>query len=251
MSDQSCPGCGEDERLHGRTVDDDIEVTCATCGSTWLRGTPHCRECGRAGGVTLPQRMTRHPRGTLLAVVGVRDTLLCPTCDRAVVDAALNHNDLVPEGYVSRFLRGVGAGPAAAATNVATSPAKPRRERRADTSVRVALPEPTPRPAPARVVDPTVRQATEAFLEATDEQVDSVVLVLLGTLVGASTRVSALDDSGAADRVAEWLERTWGPTSGERRAAAAATLRHTFGHWLEQGWLAGDALLEALGSEQH
>lgn len=92
------------------------------------------------------------------------------------------------------------------------------------------------------MVDPTVRQATEAFLEATDDQADSVVLVLLGTLLGASTRVSALDTAQTADRVVEWLDRTWGSAPSERRTAAVVTLRSTFGHWRQQGWLGTDAL---------
>jgi hypothetical protein len=247
VSDRSCPGCGESDALHGRPRGDDIEVTCGSCGSIWMRGAARCRGCGRADGVTLPQRMTRHPRGTLLAVVGVRDTLLCPVCDRDVVDAALSRKDPVPEGYVSRFLRGASPeGAAAPGPAPGTSAAPPRKDRRGPTSVRVGVPEQSRGGTPERMVDPTVRQATEAFLDATDDEVDSVVLVLLGTLLGASTRVSALGTARTADRVVEWLDRTWGSAPSERRTSAAGTLRSMFGHWREQGWLDSDVLLDAL-----
>ncbi len=253
MSGVTCPACGETERLRGRRASDarpgegsehpGIEVECEACGHRWPRGAPRCRSCGREGGVEVTQQMTRHPRGTLLAVTGHRRVRLCPDCDAAVLRAATERHRPAPEGYVSRFGYGdrppPSSGPTGSPSPPERAPAAPRTARR--------RPDPTPRPGPRRPQPspsaprgPTLRQATESFLQEAGTVPDPVVLVLWGAHVGASTRLSALDTEGAAADLAQWVGRTWAKGSAVRREAAVATLVAAVDHWRGHGWLAQD-----------
>jgi hypothetical protein len=236
MHETACPACGETEALRGRPHDGNIAVTCERCGAEWMRGAPRCRKCGRPDGVELPQRMTRHPRGTLLAVVGVREVPLCVECDAEVVGPALQHRRPIPEGYVSRFLYGEPSRDQRPTTAVRSKPA-PRRsqERRQQVQQVVQIPSPAVRPEP-QITDPTLRQATEEFLEAAGGGADSLTMVLLGSKLGPSTRLSALDTEKTALFLAAWVEGTFGGRE-DRRRQAVATLRQAVAYWSKRGWI--------------
>jgi hypothetical protein len=246
-----CPSCGESERLAGTRADDDIEVTCQTCGHRWLRGSPRCRACGGDEVVTGMRLMTRQPRGNQLAVVGHREVPLCPRCD---AEALRDGGRLVPEGYVSRFLFGRDdprpVQPARRSTK-ASAPGGPRSEVPSGSSPAPSsgsssarTPHATPQPskdaepaAPVRV--PTVRQAIESFLEATPSA-EPLTMVMLGRHLGPSARLEELDHPGKQQQLERWFSTTWGTRPDDRRAAAAASLTGAVDHWREQGWLSGD-----------
>jgi hypothetical protein len=191
MSELSCPGCGESEHLVGRRTRDGIEVTCETCGARWDRGAVRCRSCGGAASVTARQRMTRQPRGTLLAVVGMREVTLCPDCDR---------------GPWTRCRRAAGRFPRG--TSPGSSSARCPSDRR--------WPNP-PDPLHPRVT-----------------------VVVLGTMLGSSTRLSQVDDDQTAGALRAWLDRTWGAQAGPRRDHAVGTVRAALGYWRERAWLSRD-----------
>ncbi len=249
MPEPACPACGESEALRGRASGEDIAITCGQCGAEWLRGEPRCKLCGRPGGVSAPQRMTRDPRGTLLAVVGVRQVPLCSTCDSEVLIAATRRHQPVPEGYVSRFLFGaVEERPARQSPPGASHP----QRRAADSVSRAVRPAPAP-PAPStappqtgvpsRPTDPTLRQATEAFLNEAGSSSDGLTMVLWGTEVGAATRLSRIDTPETAGDLARWVEETFG-SCPERREQAVDVLRRATSYWTAQGWLKLDLTAE-------
>lgn len=243
MSVEPCPQCGEAEELRGTQGADagQIDLECLACGHRWARGALRCRSCTGEASVELPQQMTRHPRGTLLAVTGHRRVRLCPTCDAEVVRDGYDSRRPIPEQYVSRFVYGDPRERAPVHPPSPPSPARTQRPARdADPAAERRPPAPpAPAPAPAVPTDPTVRQATEAFLEQADAP-DPVTLVLWGQEVGANTRLSRLDADGAEHRPDVWLERTFGTQSEQRRALARATLAAAFTHWRESGWLRQD-----------
>lgn len=250
MPETACPACGETEALQGRPTGEDIAITCGQCGAEWMRGEPRCKQCGRTGGVSAPQRMTRHPRGTLLAVVGVRQVPLCSTCDSEVLTAAMQRHQPVPEGYVSRFLFGAIEERPAEPPRPKASPHSHRRA--ADTVSRTVRPAPTtPAPSTAppqtrassRPADPTVRQATEAFLNEAGSSSDGLTMVLLGTKIGAATRLSRIDTPETAGELARWVGETFG-TRSEQREQAVDVLRRATTYWTAQGWLKLDLTAE-------
>jgi hypothetical protein len=246
MPGPSCPSCGEATALSGRPQGADIEITCDSCGTRFLRGERRCEACGSPGAVEAEQRMTRHPRGNMLAVVGVRNVPLCPRCDGEVLADAQAQRRPVPEGYVSRFLYGE----VEELRPVRTMPKRlaGRPVPRSGGSQVVRLPEtdgPPRSQAAPRLVDPTVRQGIEQFLLQADQSADRLVLVLLGALLGPSTRVSSLDSPLTQGQVAVWFEEHWGRRSGRTgREAVRLTLVSLAGFWQDQGWvsldLAGD-----------
>lgn len=88
-------------------------------------------------------------------------------------------------------------------------------------------------------MDPTVRQATEAYLEEAGSPTDALTMVLLGTKLGASTRVSRLDTQATAFELTRRVDQTYGGRR-EQRAHAIAVLLRAFGYWQEKGWLTHD-----------
>jgi hypothetical protein len=248
----TCPTCGEAQKLTGHVVEGDIEVHCGSCGATFARGARRCQSCGRTGHVEAEQRMTRHPRGTLLAVVGVRAVPLCPVCDDEVLNAFQARRALVPDGYVSRFLVGdaeptpIGAldqGPSTPSPESRTSSDQMRRPRRRDQPGHVARPvvaKPVRRTT--TLTDPTVRQAIESFLARKGTEADSACLVLLGAHLGVSTRLSALDVPAKAQAVSEWFEQRWGKrrSSSNARPEALQTVVAVADYWRSQGWISTD-----------
>ena len=250
MPGPSCPTCGEVVALSGRPEGADIEITCDSCGGRFLRGERRCQACGSTGAVEVEQRMTRHPRGNMLAVVGVRTVPLCPKCDGEVLGDAQAQRRPVPEGYVSRFLYGE-------VEEFRPVPTRPKRlggprGHRPGVARVARLPEPDAparSEAPPRLADPTVRQAIEQFLLQVEQAADSVTLVLLGAFLGPSTRVSSLDSSLTQAQVAAWFEDRWGKRSAQAgREAVLQTLTSLAGYWQHQGWvsldLAGDLRVE-------
>lgn len=259
-----CPACGENERLRGRAVGDDIEVTCETCGAQWLRGAARCNACGRADVVTRPQVMTRHPRGNQLAIVGRRDLPLCPACDADAIAESEAGNRPVPETYVSMFLFGRRlprhvprkpatvapasrsdatpderrTGPSAPAARTASAP-------KTDEQPRAQSPAPAWPEAPSRATNeqslarPTVRQAIEAYLSASPDA-DSLAMLFLGQHLGPASRLDSLDRPDAAESLLRWFDATWDTRQDERRRAAAAAITAAVDHWRAQGWLTKD-----------
>lgn len=234
MPEPICPACGESQALTGRPVEGDIVITCGRCGAEWERGAPRCKRCGREGGTSAPQQMTRHPRGTLLAVVGVRQTLLCSDCDSEVLADFLERRKPVPEGYVSQFLYG---GPRKPASQPAPQPT--RKPRSAKSSSAVARPAPAAKHEPPPVADPTLRQATEAFLGEAGAEASSLTMVLLGSKLGPSTRLSHLDTEATAGDLQRWVAETFASRE-DQREAAVRTLKQATRYWLDRGWLTRD-----------
>ncbi len=224
-----CPACGERERLGGTPREGDIEIRCEVCGSTWLRGSPRCRACGGEESVSRPQLMTRHPRGTLLSVVGRREVLLCPRCDAAVLGSGQASGPPVPEGYVSRFLSGAQPERAPAAPRLQGE--SQRSERRAAAPGR-KRPRPAPPPTASAPELPTVRQGIERFLGVHPEA-DSLAMLLLGQQLGPSSRLHQLDDA-TAHRLAAWARSTW-PDAATRSGAISA-IHAAAAYWVRQGW---------------
>ena len=215
----------------------DIEISCLVCGERWLRGDPVCKSCGRSGGEPARQNMTRHPRGTLLAVVGAKDVVVCPDCDSGVIEA-VRRGLPIPEDYRPRFI--VGRQPVV--EPVPRSLRRPNRAPRTATGERVAAPRPPAREK-APLTDPTVRQATAAYLEAVPDA-DALTLTLLGAALGPATRLSVLDRDPDALRsqVISWAERDLGRYSAQRRSEVLDQVRLAFGYWSEQGWFAASSV---------
>jgi hypothetical protein len=237
MAVTACPACGETERLLGRTIEGDIEVTCGECGARWMRGAPRCKTCGAAEAISVEQRMTRHPRGTLLSVVGVREVPLCSDCDADVLATALRDKQPVPEGYVSRFLFDAKSRrPSPKPTPTPPRTSKPARATTQATTVSDSRPGP---PAPPPLTDPTVRQAVELYLGEAEGPSDSIALVLFGSEFGSSTRLRSLDSDETSQRIAEWVQRTWGART-EQRTRAVETLCAAFGYWRSREWVTRD-----------
>lgn len=179
--------------------------------------------------------MTRHPRGTLLAVIGVHQVRVCPACDAEVAEEARARHRPLPDGYRSRFVHGDDA---EASGEPATAKPAPKKKRSGSTYVgQVGA---SPAPSPPGPEDPTLRQATEAFLSESGDPAHSLAMVMLGAHLGPATRLSAIS-LDAAD-LADFVDRTWG--SGGNRAQAAAALRAAFGYWHAKGWIATDPSLD-------
>ncbi len=242
----SCPFCAESERLRGRAVEGDIEVTCESCGARWLRGAPRCGQCGGSEVEVRPQLMTRQPRGNQVAIVARREVPLCPRCDADALVASVSGNRTVPEGYVSAFLFGgqrASSTPASSDGHEAAAPSRratrrptaPRQTRVAERD-HSAAPVPETKGAPATA--PTVRQAVEAYLTSAPDA-DSLTLVLLGQHLGPSTRLDSLGPE-AADRMQRWFQSTWGSQPASRRDHAAVALVGAIAHWRQHGWLSTD-----------
>jgi hypothetical protein len=199
--------------------------------------------------------MTRYSRGTLLAVVGMREVPLCPACDQDVVSRVVERGQPIPDGYASRFLRGdvdpaspvdiltapvrmpPPAPPTDAPTPVSAGRPDPVSDPESAPAARVGAPKPPP--VPAKLQNPTVRQATEAFLRDAEGPADSLCLVLLGTELGASTRLTSLGQD-TARLLATWVPATFKDAASARRASAERTIRDLVDHWLGEGWLETD-----------
>jgi hypothetical protein len=242
-----CPHCGEEQRLTGRPDGAGIRVTCEVCETTWRRGEPRCKGCGRTGGVPHRQVMTRTPRGNQLAVVGHREIVLCPVCDADAVAAA--RTAAVPEHYVSVFLAGrapdreeqrAEAGPPRAAIpapdtsppDVAERDSEAAPAARARPEARGAVRPPTP-PSASASAQPTIRQAVEDFMTAHPGS-DSLALLLVGRQLGPSLRVSGLDEPERVQALRAWVDDTWPDV--DRNRVARATVAGLVGHCHSRGW---------------
>ena len=244
--EQSCPTCGETERLRGQRDGDQIRVTCEACGHSWLRGQLTCRTCGGHDIVHRPQPMSRTPRGNQVAIVGWREVALCRSCDAEVAEESLGKNRPVPESYVPRAAlnpatvtstRPTGSTkrpttrPAPPPTSAGTSPA-----RAPDTSTTPARVSPAKKEPSPSAADPTARQAIEAFLTAAGTAADSLTMLMLGTHLGPASRLSDLGRAEASETLRRWFDHTW-PSSNPRRVIAMASVRAALDHWAEQGWI--------------
>lgn len=87
MRQLSCPNCGEDDQVSGRSRGDLIELTCGSCGHSWTRDpAPACPTCGRKDLHPAVAAIVEKSRGTQLSIVGTRDIALCPTCDSETIE---------------------------------------------------------------------------------------------------------------------------------------------------------------------
>jgi hypothetical protein len=246
----SCPACGESEALRGTPAGDDIAVTCESCDATWMRGAPRCKTCGGDDIVPRPQAMARNPRGNQLAFVGWREVPLCRLCDAEVLTAYLTTNQPIPEGYVSACL--VGPKDRVPETPVAPRRARPARAGRTSTKATASEPgppqkplSPARKPAPGKATEPlTVRQAIEAFLKSGASDADATAMLMLGTHLGSSNRLTTLEGAAAAAALQAWFERTWGSRGGRGADTARRAVTAAVDHWREQGWLGDDFAAE-------
>lgn len=230
-----CRACGEKEDIDGTAEDGGIRLHCQRCDARWLRGAPTCRTCGGSEAIVAQQAVTRLPRGSLRAIVGMREVPLCPACD-AVVLTTVARNHHVPEDYLSQFLRRppTECEPARATPTpppFVTSP-PPRAAQRATPEAASSAPA-----RPARE-DPAVHMAIARYLThagSAGSPADPVTLIQLGTFLGPSTRLSRVD----VDAFPEWVERTW-PSAGARQRVLA-TVRSILAYWTDQHWLPPEA----------
>lgn len=253
MAGPQCPSCGETEALRGAAVDNDISVTCQTCGATWMRGAPKCKTCGGEDIVGRPQAMSRNPRGNQLAFVGWREIPLCRRCDADALSASLSKHQPVPEGYVSASLFGPKQR-VDASTLSRQTPARPHPDAESDLRQRPPSRSPNaratpsqgrgstkpPRPAPAASQPPTVRQAVEAFLASDFRDADATAMLMLATHLGPSSRLGALDEPEAATALRAWFERLYGPAGRTSRESALRTVLGAVDFWRTQDWVTGD-----------
>ncbi|MFP8905007.1 hypothetical protein [Streptomyces atacamensis] len=266
-----CPSCGESEDLRGEPSDGDIKITCLRCAAQWMRGAPRCAGCGGTDIVQRPQVMTRHSRGTQLSIIGWRELPLCRVCDAEALEASITDNLPVPSDYVAVCLNGREDRPEDRPT---TSPAprtapperprpsvppaqriekgqKPRKGHSAGEPgptpepAAPAKPRTTPRPQPfrpkpAQSAVPTVRQAIAAFLTEASGTADATAMLLLGTHLGSYNRLSALDETGAADRLTAWCAGHWPDRGSDTAQRALDTIRRAVDFWGARGWLTTD-----------
>jgi hypothetical protein len=261
VDETTCPRCGETDDLRGlRTLEAappdggngtpaSIRVHCGACGLDFPRPLSRCRSCGGRDVATRRQLMTRHPRGTLLAVTGTREVRLCPRCDEAVIDP--DRDTPVPEHYLSRFAHGAEEAAVLPADSVPETSAasRARRARRHPEPTRVVVtPPPVANSAqtPRAPQDPTVREAVAQLLldprDGEEQPSRALVMVLLGQELGPSTRMSALDRPEAAGRLRAWVTGLdGGPVPPE---AAASALRSFADLCRDRGWVAQDLAAE-------
>jgi hypothetical protein len=257
--DPQCPSCGETEALRGTPVDNDIALTCQTCGATWMRGAPKCKTCGGQDILPRPQAMSRNPRGNQLAFVGWRQIPLCRTCDADALRASLAKNQPVPEGYVSASLFGPKDRVPA---NTRSRQTTARRRPDADTKLRQRPPSrqagarssatspdrdvttPAEAAPTAASQPPTVRQAVETFLASDFRNADATAILMLATQLGPSSRLSALEGPEAATALATWFERLYGPKEGKSRDSALRTVVGAIDFWRAKDWVADDPAAE-------
>lgn len=254
-NDYTCPSCGETEQLQGRPDGEQITVTCQACGETWTRDQSRCRACGGSDLVMRPQPLSYHPRGNQLAIVGWRDVRLCLDCDAEVAADSVEKNRPVPRDYVSR----ASLDPTATAHRSTEGPATPaagaKTERRSATQAvsRPAGPAPAragqhvegppsteASPPPSQPVDPTARQAIGAFLTTSAGSGGATAMLMLGTYLGASTRLSRLSRADAPEDFRSRFDRTWPETSANRENAGDS-VRSAVDYWTEQAWLSPEA----------
>jgi hypothetical protein len=96
MPSVSCPTCGEDEELRGRSAHDaDVgrerrELTCERCGTTWDRDVvPTCGLCGSVDVQGIPtSTLQEKGRGDQWAPSGVRLAYYCWACRGADVTSS-------------------------------------------------------------------------------------------------------------------------------------------------------------------
>ncbi|WP_175407350.1 hypothetical protein [Streptomyces sp. TRM64462] len=260
-----CPSCGEAEELRGEPFEGDIKVTCLRCDAQWTRGAQRCAGCGGPEIVHRPQAMTRHSRGTQLSIIGWRELPLCRSCDAEALEASIAQNVPVPSEYVAVCLFGRDDSRPRRATPRRPAPSPPSTPGDAPRQGRVAADQrkssteaPTgqrsPRaarpaagaplsrakvkPAPSSV--PTVRQAIAAFMAEASGTVDATALLLLGTHLGSYNRLTALDDTEAADRLTAWCDSHWSDRGSEAAQRALGTICRAVDFWGARGWLSSD-----------
>lgn len=88
----------------------------------------------------------------------------------------------------------------------------------------------------APLVEPTARQAIEAFLTA-EPGGDSLTMLMLGRHLGPSRRVRDLDDAAEQQRLSEWFDQTWSPRDPQRRDTAREALGDVLTYWRGRGWV--------------
>ena len=94
-----CSACGETEALVGVERGDGIELSCQSCGNTWMRSSRKtCSTCGSDDLQTVPLAIVERSRGTQLSSVGTRPIDLCSVCNAAELERyhANRPNPLMP-----------------------------------------------------------------------------------------------------------------------------------------------------------
>lgn len=83
----ACPVCDESDDLAGSRHEDNITITCGSCGQVWDRPTtPVCTKCDGTDLQSVPLAIVEKSRGTQLSVVGIRIVHLCYECNAEDID---------------------------------------------------------------------------------------------------------------------------------------------------------------------
>jgi primosomal protein N' len=75
-----CPGCGATRGLHGERVADGIHVSCAGCGTNWIRHPDDCPECGSNSLASVRAPLFQKARGTQQSIIAYRIIKECQAC---------------------------------------------------------------------------------------------------------------------------------------------------------------------------
>lgn len=276
MTDPQCPSCGERDRLTGQGVDGEIELACRACGHRWMRGQRRCRGCGGVEQVLARRGMTTYPRGNQLAVVGMRDVPLCPSCDSEAL-AGLGDDRLLDDSYRSRFVSGPGvadqtATPRTAPPSTATPRTAPTRtsppttassggpelrsrsrETSGETSPGQPVPGtapgsaarrhlPTPAPSPAAASSSAAPGASPTVRHAVhaylEQAPDAVSATAMLVLGRTLGPTTRLRDvtAAASTSIADAVDQHWSGQPSLRRLAMDA-INDAFRFWRSKGWI--------------
>lgn len=89
-------------------------------------------------------------------------------------------------------------------------------------------------------------QAMAAFLEQADAGADSTAMLMLGTHLGASTRMSVLSRPQTADELTAWFAKLWSDRDA-RQVTARSTVISAFDFWRDRGRLELDVVATLRG----
>lgn len=81
MNEMRCPGCGEQDldKLSGKPNDDDVLLSCDTCGNEWVRRLYTCPQCG--GSLYDDKRpLYQKSRGVQQSIIGYNTVKICNSC---------------------------------------------------------------------------------------------------------------------------------------------------------------------------
>lgn len=181
--------------------------------------------------------MTTYPRGNQLAVIGMREVALCPSCDRGAL-ARLGPDRVVDDGYRSRYMNGAPRTPTPAEGPVQQARPRPTSSGRRQPSARQvpAAPPQARQQTRAAAPDPTVRRAVDAYLQQASDSVSATAMLVLGRTLGPSTRLADVRADQARAALGSAVDDHW-QRQPSLRALAVAAIDDAFRFWARRGWL--------------